>query len=136
MKGEATAIKSYKVPIEAPRDLIEAYFEAKKKALEEIMNHVTHSRTGKARLKFKAGDRRRLRNSLLKGWKYSKHYVDSAINSAIGLVKGWIKLYNKGTGEIQAQSNEENSIHKDNTIHVQRWKTKNQHQTKQTIPKK
>ena len=50
----------------------------------------------KGRLKFRAGDGRRLRNSLPKDWNYSKHYVDSAINSAIGLAKGWIKLYNKG----------------------------------------
>ncbi|MCS7121598.1 MAG: transposase [Archaeoglobaceae archaeon] len=32
----------------------------------------------------------------MKDWKYSKHYVDSAINSVIGLVKGWITLYNRG----------------------------------------
>ena len=96
MKGEATAIKSYRVPVEAPGDLMEAYFEAKRRALEEVLSHVTHSRTGKAHLSFRAGDRRRLRSILLEGWKYSKHYIDSAINSAIGLVKGWIKLYNRG----------------------------------------
>mgnify|MGYP000188547507 CR=1 FL=1 len=96
MKEEATATKAYKVPVEAPKDLIEAYFEAKKKALREVLNHVTHSENGKAHLSFKAGDRRRLRNNLLEGWKYSRHYVDSAINSAIGLVKGWVKLYNRG----------------------------------------
>ena len=71
---------------------MEAYFEAKKKAPKEIMNHVmshvTHPEGGKARLSFRAGDRRRLRSILLEGWKYSKHYADSAINSAIGLAKG------------------------------------------------
>ncbi len=36
---------------------------------------------------------------MLRGWKYSKHYVDSAINSVIGLVKGWITLYNGGKAE-------------------------------------
>ncbi len=96
MKEEATATKAYKVPVEAPGDLMEAYFEAKRKALEEVLSYVTHSRTGKAHLKLKAGDRRKLRNNLLKDWKYSRHYVDSAINSVIGLVKGWIKLYNRG----------------------------------------
>jgi len=90
------AIKSYKVPIEAPRDLIEAYFEVKRKALREVLNHVAYSQTGKAHLNFKAEDRRKLRNDLLKDWRYSKHYIDSAINSIIGLVKGWIKLYNRG----------------------------------------
>jgi len=82
------AVKSYKIPIEAPRDLIEAFFEKKKKALREILRHVSYSRTGKAHLNFKAEDRRILRNTLLNNWKYSKHYVDSAINSVIGLVKG------------------------------------------------
>ncbi|MCD6537944.1 transposase, partial [Candidatus Bathyarchaeota archaeon] len=90
------AIKAYKIPVEAPRDLIEAYFEAKRKALRDVLDHVTYSRTGKAHLRFRAGDRRRLRNKLLKDWSYSKHYIDSAIDSVIGLVKGWIKLYNRG----------------------------------------
>jgi len=90
------AIKSYKIPIEAPRDLIEAYFEARRKALRKVLNHVTYSQTGKAHLNFKAEDRRKLRNDLLKDWRHSKHYIDSAINSVIGLVKGWIKLYNRG----------------------------------------
>nr|MDO8063526.1 hypothetical protein [Candidatus Freyrarchaeum guaymaensis] len=88
----ATATKAYKVPVEAPKDLIEAYFEAKKKALEEVLSHITHHRTGKAHLKLKAGDRGRLRNNLLKDWKYSRYYV----GSAIGLVKGWTRLHNRG----------------------------------------
>ena len=97
MKEEA--IKSYKVPIEAPRDLIEACFEVRRKALREVLNRVAYSQTGKAHLNFKAEDRRKLRNDLLKDWRYSKHYIDSAINSVIGLVKGWIKLYNMGKAE-------------------------------------
>ena len=94
MKEEA--VKAYKIPIETPRDLIEAYFEVKRRALREILSHITYSQTGKAHLNFKAEDRRKLRNDLLKEWRYSKHYIDSAINSVIGLVKGWIKLYNRG----------------------------------------
>ncbi|MCD6381026.1 MAG: transposase [Candidatus Odinarchaeota archaeon] len=94
MKEEG--VKAYKIPIEAPRDLIEAYFKVKRKALREMLNHVTYSQTKKAHLNFKAEDRRKLRNNLLKDWRYSKHYIDSAINSVIGLVKGWIKLHNRG----------------------------------------
>ena len=89
-------VKAYKIPIETSRDLIEAYFEVKRRALRCVLNHVAYSQTGKAHLRFKAGIRRRLRNDLLKDWRYSKHYIDSAINSVIGLVKGWIKLYNRG----------------------------------------
>ena len=59
------------------------------------MNHVPYSRSGKVHLSLKAEDRKKLRNNLLKDWKYSKHYIDSAINSVIGLVKGWIKLHNR-----------------------------------------
>ena len=88
--------KAYKIPIEAPRDLIEAYFEVKRKALREILSHIIYSQTGKAHLDFRADERRELRNRLLKDWRYSKHYIDSVINSVIGLVKGWIKLYNRG----------------------------------------
>ena len=86
MKVEA--VKAYRIPVEAPRDLIDAYFEVRKRALREILKHVVYSRTGKAHLNFNAEDRRRLRSELLRGWRYSKHYIDSAINSVIGLVKG------------------------------------------------
>jgi len=87
-------IKAYKVPLEAPVDLIEEYLRIKSAALEDVLKHVKCN--GKAHLCFSTEKRRELRDRLLKDWKYSKHYVDSAINSAIGLVKGWIKLYNRG----------------------------------------
>ena len=57
------AIKACKIPIEAPRDLIEACFEVKKKALREVLGHSAYSRAGKAHLKFKADDRRKLRTT-------------------------------------------------------------------------
>jgi len=91
------AVKSYRIPVDAPKDLVDSYFEAKRRALEVVLNYVKLN--GKAHLDFKNDDRKRLRDELLKGWRYSKHYVDSAINSVIGLVKGWITLYNKGRAE-------------------------------------
>ena len=90
------AIKAYSVPLTAPKDLINAYFELKKTALEEVFKHVKYSKSGKAHLNFGRDERRDLRNKLLEDWRYAKHYVDSAINSVMGLVKGWIKLHNKG----------------------------------------
>ncbi|MEM0489034.1 MAG: transposase, partial [Candidatus Bathyarchaeia archaeon] len=72
-------VKSYRIPVEAPKDLIEEYFKVKQKALDAIFSHVKISK--KAHLEFDGGDRKRLRDELLRGWKYSKHYVDSAINS-------------------------------------------------------
>ncbi len=97
MRLEVEAVKSYRIPVEEPLDLIEAYFEVKRRALEAILSYVKSN--GKAHLDFKSNDRRRLRDELLKDWRYSKHYVDSAINSVIGLVKGWITLYNRGRAE-------------------------------------
>jgi len=88
------AVKSFRIPVDAPKDLIDSYFKVKRRVLEVILTHVKFNR--KAHLDFKNDDRRRLRDDLLKDWKYSKHYIDSAINSVIGLVKGWITLHNKG----------------------------------------
>ena len=88
------AVKSYKIPVKAPTDLLNAYFKLKKKTLKTVFPHVKIGK--KAHLHLEKEDRRKLRNELLKDWKYSKHYVDSAIDSVIGLVKGWIQLYNRG----------------------------------------
>ncbi len=76
--------------------MIEEYFKLRKIVLEEILKHVEYSKNGKAHLKFNKDRRRQLRSKLLENWRFAKHYVDSAINSVIGLVKGWIQLYNKG----------------------------------------
>ncbi|MEM3833049.1 MAG: transposase [Thermoprotei archaeon] len=90
-------VKSYRIPVDVPKDLIEEYFKVKRKALDAIFSHVKISK--KAHLNLKAEDRRELRDELLREWRYSKHYVDSAMNSVIGLVKGWITFYNKGKAE-------------------------------------
>ncbi|MEM3809242.1 MAG: hypothetical protein QW342_04835 [Thermoproteota archaeon] len=76
------AVKSYRIPVEAPKD---------------FLAHVRFS--NKAHLSISREDRRKLRDELLKDWRFSKHYVDSAINSVIGLVKSWITLYNRGKAE-------------------------------------
>ncbi|MEM0220050.1 MAG: IS200/IS605 family accessory protein TnpB-related protein, partial [Thermoproteota archaeon] len=91
------AVKSYRIPVEAPKDLIEEYFKVKQRALEHIFAHVRFS--NKVHLSISREDRRKLRDELLKNWRFSKHYVDSAINSVIGLVKSWITLYNRGKAE-------------------------------------
>ena len=97
------AIKAYSVPVIAPKDLIEEYFKLRKTALDEIFKHVKYSKSGKAHLKFSKNDRKELRDKLLEHWRFAKHYVDSAINSVIGLVKGWIKLYNKGKAKSKPE---------------------------------
>ncbi len=96
------AIKCRRIPLrdsDIPRDLIDAYFEAKRRALDVILSHVRTSVNGKVHLRFDNIDRKRLRDELLTGWKFSKHYVDAAINSVMGLVKAWITRYNRGLAE-------------------------------------
>jgi len=95
------AVKSYRIPVESPKDLIEEYFKVKQRALEHIFAHVRFS--NKAHLSLSREGRRKLRDELLKDWKFSKHYIDSAINSVIGLVKGWITLYNRGKAESKPE---------------------------------
>jgi len=96
-------MKSYSVPLTAPEDLIEEYFKLKRTVLDEVFKHVKFSRSGKAHLKFSKSKRKELRNKLLRNWKFAKHYVDSAINSVIGLVKGWIQLYNRGKAKSKPE---------------------------------
>ncbi|WP_456327868.1 RNA-guided endonuclease InsQ/TnpB family protein [Archaeoglobus sp.] len=96
-------IKAYSVPMTAPKDLLEEFFKLRKIALEETLKHVKYSKSGKAHLKFNKNDRKELRDRLLENLKFAKHYVDSAINSVIGLVKGWIQLYNKGKAKSKPE---------------------------------
>lgn len=81
-------IKSYSVPSTAPKELIEEYFKLKKIVLDEVFKHIKYFKSGKAHLKFSKNDRKELRDKLLRNWRFAKHYIDSAINSIIGLVKG------------------------------------------------
>ena len=54
-------------------------------------------------MKFDKNKRKELRDKLLRKWRFAKHYVDSAINSVIGLVKGWISLYNQGKAKSKPE---------------------------------
>jgi len=90
------AIKAYSIPLqEVPRDLIDSYMDIRCKALDHMLSKVEF-KGGKTRFTLPREDRKRLRDSLLEDWKFSKHYVDSAINTVVGLVKGWVRLHNRG----------------------------------------
>jgi hypothetical protein len=41
-------VKAYSIPVKPPKDLVEAYFKVKEKALDEIMNCIAYSNSGKA----------------------------------------------------------------------------------------
>lgn len=114
---KAAAIRACKIPIEAPRDLIEEFFEAKKRALREALDHITYSLTGEAHLKFGAYDRRELRNGLLGDWRYLKHYIDSAINSVIGL-EGMDETVRSRQGEIKAKDSKEDSLYQEHVVQL------------------
>lgn len=58
MSLKLEAIKSYRIPLDAPIDLIDSYFEVKRKALKSIFSHVKFN--GKAHLDFKNNDRKKL----------------------------------------------------------------------------
>lgn len=96
-------IKAYSVPVTAPKELIEEYFKLRKTVLDEVFKHIKYSKSGKAHLKFNKNDRKELRDKLLRNWRFAKHYIDSAINSVIGLVKGWIKLHNQGKAKSKPE---------------------------------
>ena len=64
-------IKSYSVPVTAPKDLIEEYFRLKKLVLDEIFKHVKLSKRGKAHLRFNSRERKELRDKLLKEWGFA-----------------------------------------------------------------
>jgi putative transposase len=40
--------------------------------------------------------RKELRDTYIRGWIYSKHYVDSAIKQAYSILNSWRKRYLKG----------------------------------------
>jgi hypothetical protein len=56
-------VKSYRIPVETPKDLVDAYFEVKKRALETTLSKVRLS--GKAHLELKSEDRKKLRDEIL-----------------------------------------------------------------------
>jgi len=78
-------IKSYRAPVDAPRDLRGVLQSQERRVEGSADSHrALPKRESSPALRLKGG--KKLRDELLKGWKYSKHYVDSAINSVIGLV--------------------------------------------------
>jgi len=84
-----TVVRAYSIPIQADEvilEFIEEYHEMAKTALQEILNTE----------KFTKVERKQLRDKLLKSWNYAAHYVDSAINQMLGLVKSYKKKLKKG----------------------------------------
>ncbi|MFA4639633.1 hypothetical protein [Pyrococcus kukulkanii] len=84
-----TVIKAYSIPIHPDEFLlkfIEDYHELAKTVLEEILNAE----------RFTKVERKQLRDKLLEEWEYASHYIDSAINQMLGLVKSYKRKLKKG----------------------------------------
>jgi putative transposase len=77
---------------------LEAYRRLLQKAVDEIWAGIRwvekHDRKGRKRLipiipKDNSLKNHHLRNLLMEGWGYSRHYVDSAIKQAYSIIKSW-----------------------------------------------
>jgi putative transposase len=86
-------------------DFLEAYRQLLQRAIEEIWTRIKwiekHNCKGRRRLipiipKENSFKHHYLRSLLMKDWKYSKHYVDSAIKQAYSILKSWRRSYLKG----------------------------------------
>jgi putative transposase len=86
-------------------EFLEAYRRLFQKAVDEIWAGIRwvekHDRKGRKRLipiipKDNIFKNHYLRNLLMEGWDYSKHYVDSAIKQAYSIIKSWRRSYVKG----------------------------------------
>ena len=86
-------------------EFLEAYRRLLQKALDEIWARIRwmekRDMKGRKRLipiipKDNNFKNHYLRSLLMEGWKYSKHYVDSAIKQAYSMLKSWRRNYIKG----------------------------------------
>lgn len=84
-----TIVKAYSIQLQGDSVIlkfIEEYHKMAKTALQEILNAE----------KFTKVERKQLRDTLLENWNYAAHYVDSAINQMLGLVKSYKRKLKKG----------------------------------------
>jgi putative transposase len=86
-------------------EFLEAYRRLLQKAVDEIWSEIIwiekRDMKGRKRLipiipKDNNFKNHYLRSLLMEGWKYSKHYVDSAIKQAYSMLKSWRRSYLKG----------------------------------------
>ncbi len=80
-------------------ELVDSYHSVLTSVLNDVWNSIRWKREGKRLIPYLRGDnqfKKSLRNFYLIGWKYSKHYVDSAIKQAYSILSSWRKLYLKG----------------------------------------
>ncbi|MEM3254461.1 MAG: zinc ribbon domain-containing protein [Fervidicoccaceae archaeon] len=93
-------VKAYSIPHNLEvNGLIEDYMRVLNAILEDLWKNIAWERRGKRLIPFPRKDktfRKELRDKYLKGWVYSKHYVDSAIKQAYSVLESWRKRYLRG----------------------------------------
>ena len=108
MSGSSYQVRAYNIRHRYDvSEFLEAYRRLLQKAVDEIWAGIRwvekHDRKGRKRLipiipKDSTFKNHYLRNLLMEGWDYSKHYVDSAIKQAYSMLKSWRRSYLKGKG--------------------------------------
>ena len=94
-------IKTYSIPFSHPEvlNLIDAYQVVLREALDYFWCNSVRIRETKRGVRVSVSptreQRRKVRNKLLEGWNFSKHYVDSAIRTAISILNSWAKRFNR-----------------------------------------
>ncbi|MEM4297346.1 MAG: hypothetical protein QW815_03140 [Nitrososphaerota archaeon] len=87
--------KAYSIPHSLEvNELIEDYMRILNATLDDLWKNVVWKIRGKRLIPFLRKDRafrKELRDKHLKGWGYSKHYVDSAIKQAYSILESWRK---------------------------------------------
>lgn len=80
-------------------DFISDYMKLLNDVLNDIWQAIEWKKKGKRLMPFIKKDavfRKNLRNAHIRGWIYSKHYVDSAIKQSYSTLDSWRKRYLKG----------------------------------------
>jgi len=93
-------VKAYSIPHSLDiKDFVDGYMCLLNSVLDDLWRTIEWKRKGKRLIPFIRKDsafRKELRDKHLRGWIYSKHYVDSAIKQAYSVLGSWRKRYLKG----------------------------------------
>ncbi|MEM3806810.1 MAG: transposase [Thermoproteota archaeon] len=100
MESKRLLVKAYSIPHNLEvNELIEDYMRILNSILEDLWRNIAWKRNRKRLIPFLRKDkdfRKKLRDKNLRGWVYSKHYVDSAIKQAYSMLESWRKRYLHG----------------------------------------
>lgn len=98
--SEGLLVKAYSVQHNLDiKDFIDDYMVLLNNVLENLWQAIEWKKRGKRLIPFIRKDRifrKKLRETYIRGWIYSKHYVDSAIKQAYSMLNSWRKGYLKG----------------------------------------